>query len=116
MKKFDIFLVNLNPKKGHTQAGMRPCVIVQSNIFNTYSSTILVVPLTTVEKKIFPSEFWINPSRKNGLKQKSRFLGSQIITIDKKYFSQKLGDLEKKYYFLVKEALEISLDPDNNFI
>ncbi|MBT3727194.1 hypothetical protein HOG21_06055 [bacterium] len=44
---------------------MRPCIVIQSNIFNKYSSTVLVVPLTKVEKDIFPSEFWILPSKDN---------------------------------------------------
>ena len=53
IKKFDIIMINLNPKKWHTQAWIRPCVVIQNNLFNKYSPTIIVVPLTTTKKKIF---------------------------------------------------------------
>ncbi|MFZ5342011.1 MAG: type II toxin-antitoxin system PemK/MazF family toxin [Patescibacteria group bacterium] len=44
---------------------MRPCVVIQSNIFNKYSPTIIVVPLTSNSAKIFPSEFLIKASKTN---------------------------------------------------
>jgi len=115
MQRFDIFLINLNPKKGHAQAGIRPGVIIQSNAFNPHSSTVIMIPLTSKKNKVFPSEFIVNPSAENGLKKTSRFLGSQIITLDKKFLLEKLGSLEKKYFPLVKEALNIALDFDDNF-
>lgn len=111
--KYDIVKVNLNPRKWHTQAWIRPCVVIQSNIFNKYSSTVLVVPLTKVEKDIFPSEFWINISKENWLEHKSRFLWSQIITIDKEYIIEKIWILDKIYYDKLKEAISISLDLDD---
>jgi len=115
MYKYDIFFVNLNPKKWHTQAGMRPCVIIQSNLFNAHSPTFVVVPLTTVIKKVFPSEFLIEVSKKNGLKQQSRFLGSQMMTVDKRFFGKKMWVLESKYYSLVKESLGVVLDWEGEF-
>ncbi len=116
LKKYDIVMVNLNPKKGHAQAGKRPAVIIQSNLFNPYASTVMIVPLTTQEKKIFPSEFLIQPSQVNGLSSPSRFLGSQIMTIDKVYIGKHLGTLEDLYFPHVNEALNISLDWENNYI
>jgi len=113
--KYDIVKVNLNPRKWHTQAGIRPCIVIQSNIFNKYSSTVLVVPLTKVEKDIFPSEFWILPSKDNWLSVKSRFLWSQIITVDKEYIISKLWKLDEKYYNNLSEAINISLDLDNMY-
>lgn len=115
-EKFDVVLVNLNPQKGHAQAGIRPAVIIQSNLFNRYAPTIILVPLTTQEKKIFPSEFLISPSQKNGLSQSSRFLGSQLITVDKNFVVKRLGQLEEKYFDQVKEALQVSLDFENDFV
>lgn len=116
LEKFDVVLVNLNPRKGHTQAGVRPAIIVQSNLFNRYSPTIILAPLTTKKKKIFPSEFLISPSIRNGLSLPSRFLGSQLITIDKDFVIRRLGKLESKYYQQAKEALRISLDFENDFV
>ena len=115
IKKFDIFMVNLNPQKGSAQSGVRPCVVIQSNVFNKYSSTVIVVPLTTSIKKIFPSEFIIYPSKENGLKDDSRFLGSQLITVDKKFFLKKSGFLEEKYFIELQESIKIALDFDDMF-
>ena len=115
IKKYDILKINLNPKKWHTQSWVRPCVVIQSNIFNEYSSTILIIPLTSVVKNIFPSEFWIHPSENNGLEKKSRFLWSQIIIIDKEYILEKIWFIEEKYHEEVKEAISISLDLNNQY-
>jgi len=114
-QKFDVFFIDLNPKKGHAQAGIRPCVLIQSNLFNQYGSTLVVVPVTTNQKKIFPSEFLIEPSESNGLKQVSRFLGSQIMTIDKEFVRKKIGSLEECYHEEVQKALSVALDWENDF-
>ena len=113
VKKYDIVLVDLNPRKWHTQSWIRPCVVIQSNLFNKYSPTVLVVPLTKVKKEVFPSEFWIYPSDKNWLEYESRFLWSQIITVDKEFIIKKKWELEEKYYEEVFEAIKISLDLEN---
>lgn len=115
IQKYDILKINLNPRKWHIQAWIRPCVVIQSNLFNKYSSTILVVPLTKVEKEIFPSEFWLIPTEENWLKFKSRFLWSQIITVDKRFVEEKIWKLEEKYYEELIEAIKISLDLENNY-
>ena len=115
-EKFNIVSVNLNPRKGHVLAGIRPAVIIQSNLFNPYSSTLVIVPLTTQKKKLFPSEFLIHPSKSNGLSEDSRFLGSQLMTVDKDCVSKKLGKLEEKYFSSVQEALRVSLDWENEFV
>lgn len=114
-KKYDIVFANLNPKKWHTQAGMRPCLIIQNNIFNAKAPTLIVVPLTSNIKPPFPSEFIIKSSWENGLKEDSRFLWSQIITLDKEYIIESIWTLEQKYYEEVKNALKIALDFDDDF-
>jgi mRNA interferase MazF len=42
----DIFLADLNPVKGHEQAGFRPVLIMQNNILNQHLSTVIIVPIT----------------------------------------------------------------------
>ncbi|NDK08309.1 PemK family transcriptional regulator [Candidatus Gracilibacteria bacterium] len=115
-KKYDIVFADLNPKKGHTQSGLRPCVIIQNNIFNAKAPTLIVIPLTSKIKIPFPSEFIIKATKENGLKDDSRFLGSQIITIDKEFIARKVGSLEKTYYEEIKKALEIALDFNDDFL
>ncbi|MDD3144602.1 MAG: type II toxin-antitoxin system PemK/MazF family toxin [Candidatus Gracilibacteria bacterium] len=114
-QKYDLVYVNLNPKKGHTQAGIRPCIVIQNNLFNSKSATLVVILLTSNLKKPFPSEFIIKSSKENGLKEDSRFLGTQIITIDKDFIVEKIGELEKIYYKEVKNAITITLDLDDDF-
>lgn len=115
IQKYDIVLVDLNPKKGSAQAGVRPCVVLQSNAFNPHATTIIVCPLTSNKRKIFPSEFLITPSKTNGLTEESRFLGSQILTIDKAFCTKKLGQLENEYYAHVAEAVSVALDFEDMF-
>jgi len=110
IKKYDIVKVNLDPKKGYTQAGIRPAIVVQSNVFNKYSPTIIVVPLTTNLKEPFPSEFIIKKSKINGLKSDSRALAYQIITLDKRYILDKYGVLDEEYRFMLDEALKLVLE------
>ncbi len=116
INKFDILFVDFNPKKGSTQSGIRPCVVIQNNLFNNNSNTIIIVPLTSSKKKIFPSEFLIQPSKQNKLNEESRCLGSQIITLDKKYIIKKIGILESKYFKDILSAINISLDLENQFL
>ena len=114
-KKYELVYVNLNPKKWHTQAWIRPCLIIQNNLFNNKSPTLIIVPLTSNLKKPFPSEFIIKSSLENWLKEDSRFLWSQIITIDKDFIVEKVWILEKKYHNDVKKAISIALDFDDDF-
>jgi mRNA interferase MazF len=114
-KKYDIVSINLNPKKWHTQAWIRPCIVIQNNIFNSKSPTLVVVPLTTNIKVPFPSEFIIEPSLENWLQSNSRFLWSQIITIDKDFVIEKIWTLEIKYFQEIKKALFIALDIEDDF-
>jgi len=115
LKKYDVVLLDLDPPKGHVQAGVRPAVIAQSNLFNRRASTVLIVPLTSNSNKLFPCEFWIEPSKKNGLGSPSRFLGSQLTALDKEFIIKKIGRLEAGYHHLVQEALGVALDWDDSF-
>lgn len=115
MNRYDIFMADFCPQKGHRQTGIRPCIILQSDAFNSHSSTIVVAPLTSTKNKVFPSEFLILPSHANGLTVVSRFLGHQIITLDKTYLTKKLGTLEAKYIPEIKEAIGIIFDLEDLF-
>ena len=114
-QKYDIVFADLNPKKWHTQGWTRPCVVIQSNIFNPYAPTLILVPLTSNLKTPFPSEFIIEASATNWLSTDSRFLWSQIITIDKSFIVETIWSLEEKYYELVKQSIQTALDIDDAF-
>ena len=60
-KKGDIYLVHLKEKYNHVQFGVRPCIIVQNDFGNTFSNTLIVVPITTkIKKKEMPVHVVIN--------------------------------------------------------
>ncbi len=91
----DIYSVNLNPVKGHEQAGIRPVVILQNNLFNKHLSTVVIIPLTTnMEAKGKTSTSYIE-KEKSGLKEDSIALLFQIKTIDKKRHIKKLGKIDR---------------------
>lgn len=113
--KYNIIYVDLNPKKWHTQAWVRPCIIISNNLFNSKSETIIVIPLTSNLKKPFPSEFIIKSNDINWLKEDSRFLWSQIITISKEFVIEKIWVLDQIYHKEVKNAIFISLDLNDDF-
>jgi len=110
IKKYDIIKVDLNPKKWHTQSGIRPAIVVQSDLFNKYAPTILVVPLTSNLKAPFPSEFIVKKSKINGLEYDSRVLWSQIITLDKNYVIGKYWVLDEEYRAILDDSLRLVLD------
>ncbi|MBU9889652.1 MAG: type II toxin-antitoxin system PemK/MazF family toxin [Candidatus Omnitrophica bacterium] len=109
VRRGDLFWVDLNPVKGSEQAGRRPVVVLQNDIGNEFSPTVIVAPLTT---KNFSKEYPTNvslPKDVSGLKEDSTVLLSQIRTIDKKRLEKKIRHLEVTYLSRVDQAIRISL-------
>lgn len=98
MRMFDIFSVNLSSDATKTeQGGIRPAIIVQNDIGNKYSPTVIVLPLTTeIKKADLPTHCIIHKSIKNGLKNDSMVLAEQIRVIDKSRLLNKIGYLDNK--------------------
>ena len=92
LKLFDIVYVNLNKGIGSEQSGIRPCVVIQNDIGNKYSPTVLIIPLTTSLKKVNqPTHCLINPNRKNGLSKKSMILAESLTSVSKDRIINKIG-------------------------
>ena len=109
IKRGDIFYVDLNPSKGSEQSGRRPVLVIQNNIGNEVSPTVIVAPLTT---KKFSKEYPTNVRVKKGianLKEDSAVLLSQIRTIDKNRLERKVGNISGELLKMVDEAIKISL-------
>jgi len=109
IKKGDIFLVNLEPVKGHEQGGIRPSLIIQNDIFNKFSPLTIIAPITS---KIYSKEYSTNvfiSKEDSGLEKDSTILLNQIRTIDKHRLIKKIGELN--YFILIKVniALKVSL-------
>ncbi|MBX7218417.1 MAG: type II toxin-antitoxin system PemK/MazF family toxin [Blastocatellia bacterium] len=87
MKRFDIYLVHLDPTVGSEIQKTRPCVIISPDEMNQYIRTVIVAPLTT-SSKLYPTRVTCEFDGKKGL-----VVLDQIRTVDKTRLTQKLGAL-----------------------
>jgi len=92
IKKGDIYYAMLDPVIGSEQDGKRPVVVVQNNLANKHSPTVIVAPITTVIKKTYlPTHIVIY--KNNFLKKDSTILVEQVRVIDKSRIITYLGKL-----------------------
>lgn len=109
IKRGDVYFADLSPVRGSEQGGQRPVLIIQNNIGNKYSPTVIVAAITAkIAKAKLPTHVEIESS-KVGLVRDSVVLLEQVRTIDKTRLIQKLGQLESEDMSLVDKALVISL-------
>lgn len=105
----DVFYADLNPVVGSEQGGVRPVLVIQNDIGNKYSPTIIVAAITSkIEKAKLPTHIEITAKATN-LEKDSVILLEQIRTIDKKRLQRHVTHLNKKIIEKVDEAIEISL-------
>ena len=108
MKRGDIYYVNLSPVVGSEQGGMRPVVIIQNDIGNRHSPTVIVASLTSqIQKAKMPTHVEVDKSY--GLPKNSVILCEQIRTIDKSRLMNKVGQLDASKMKRVDHAIAISL-------
>ena len=110
IKKGDIYYASLNPVVGSEQKGERPVVVIQNNLGNKYSPTVIIAAITSqINKAKLPTHIEISSSE-YGLNKDSVILLEQIRTIDKKRLREKIGYLDNKTMLKVNNGLQISLD------
>lgn len=108
IKRGDIFYADLSPVVGSEQGGVRPVLIVQNDIGNKYSPTIIAAAITSqINKAKLPTHIEIS-AQEYGLQKDSVILLEQIRTIDKKRLREKIGHLDDDLMLKVNEALGIS--------
>lgn len=104
IKKGDIYYASLNPVVGSEQKGERPVVVIQNNLGNEYSPTVIIAPLTEVIKKAdLPTNITI--FRNDFLKYDSMILLEQLRTIDKSRLISYLGKLKDNQLQKIDNAL-----------
>lgn len=109
IKRGDVFLVQLDPVIGSEQGGFRPVVIIQNDIGNRYSPTVITAPITT---KIFSQKYPTNvniTAKESGLKHDSTILLNQIKTIDKNRLGRKLIHLKQSIMERVNKSILVSV-------
>jgi mRNA interferase MazF len=104
-KQGDIYLADLNPVKGHEQAGLRPVLVMQNNVLNTNLSTVIIAPLTTNPKAKGKLTTFHIPAKKHGVERESIVLLYQIRTLDKGRLMRKVGELNNEQFSEVKKQL-----------
>ena len=108
IKRGDIYYADLSPVVGSEQGGVRPVLIIQNDVGNKYSPTVIATAITSqINKAKMPTHIEID-ANEYGLSKNSVVLAEQIRTIDKKRLKEKIGHLDDKLMYKVNQALEVS--------
>ncbi|MGM9551332.1 MAG: type II toxin-antitoxin system PemK/MazF family toxin [Clostridia bacterium] len=108
VKRGDIFYADLSPVVGSEQGGTRPVLVVQNDVGNKYSPTVIAAAITSkINKAKLPTHIEIDAAR-YGLSKDSVILLEQVRTIDKKRLREKIGRLDDVQMIKVNDALSIS--------
>ncbi len=104
-----VFFADLSPVIGSEQGGVRPVLVVQNNVGNRYSPTVIVAAITSqINKAKLPTHVELN-SREYNLDRDSVVLLEQIRTIDKQRLQNKITELDEPIMQQVDDSLRISL-------
>ena len=110
IKKGDLYFADLSPVMGSEQGGVRPVLVVQNDVGNKYSPTIIVAAITSRQNKAdLPTHVAIE-AEENGLTKNSVVLLEQLRSIDKRRLKDKVCHLDDAMLDKVNHALEISLE------
>ena len=109
IKRGEIYYADLSPVVGSEQGGIRPIVVLQNDIGNKYSPTIIVAAITSqINKAKIPTHIEL-PSSLYLLPKDSVVLLEQIRTIDKTRLREKIGEISDQKMNQVNKAIMISL-------
>lgn len=108
VRRGDIFYADLSPVIGSEQGGVRPVLIVQNDIGNKYSPTVIAAAITSQQQKAqIPTHISIG-AEASGLAKDSVVLLEQVRTIDKRRLKEKMGSIDSQSMLKVNEAISIS--------
>ena len=114
IKKGDLYFADLSPVTGSEQGGVRPVLVVQNDVGNKYSPTIIVAAITSKKNKAdLPTHVAIDADG-NGLSKNSIILMEQLRTIAKRRLKERIGTIDKTRLPEVNEALSVSLGIDQH--
>ena len=108
IKRGEIYYADLSPVVGSEQGGVRPVLIVQNDVGNKYSPTVIAAAITSVtDKNSLPTHIQVD-ARQCGLAKDSVVLLEQVRTIDKRRLKERMGELNNGDMGKVNEALSVS--------
>ena len=108
MKRGEIYYADLSPVVGSEQGGIRPVLVIQNDIGNKYSPTVIAAAITSqINKAKMPTHIEL-AAKDYGLNKDSVILLEQIRTIDKRRLREKIGRIDDGLMASVNNALSIS--------
>jgi len=108
IKRGEIYYADLSPVIGSEQGGVRPVLIVQNDVGNKFSPTVIAAAITSRgDKADLPTHIKVTADG-CGLQKDSIILLEQIRTIDKKRLKEKMGSLDNPSMNMVDKALSVS--------
>lgn len=109
MRRADIFYADLSPVVGSEQGGVRPVLVIQNDVGNKYSPTVIIAAVTSqINKAKIPTHVELD-AKSYLLPRDSVVLLEQIRTIDKRRLKEKVTTLDSEKMKQVNKALLISL-------
>lgn len=102
IKRFDVFLINLDPTIGHEIQKTRPCLVISPNDMNQHIRTVIVAPMTTKGRN-YPTRIDCQFDQKTG-----QIILDQLRTVDKKRLIKKLGRIHD--HKIQQSVLDILID------
>ena len=118
IKRGDIYYADLSPVIGSEQGGIRPVLIIQNDVGNKYSPTVIAAAITSkLNKSRLPTHIEVD-AREYGLAKDSIILLEQIRTLDKQRLKERMGHLNENKMIDVNKALFVSfgLEEDKQMI
>lgn len=112
IKRGELYFADLNPVVGSEQGGIRPVIIVQNDVGNHYSPTVIIAPITSKRKRNLPTHVGIEMEI-FGLRPLSYIMLEQIRTIDHVRLKNYIGFADEGTMRKVDKALMISLELEN---
>ena len=108
VKRGEIYYADLSPVVGSEQGGIRPVLIVQNDLGNRYSPTVIAAAITSQrDKSKLPTHIELS-SRSCGLSRDSVVLLEQVRTLDKRRLKERMGRLDEDAMARIDRALSVS--------
>ena len=109
IKRGDIFYADLRPVVGSEQGGIRPVLVIQNDIGNKYSPTVIVAAVTSqINKSKLPTHLELD-AKEFGLSKDSVVLLEQVRTIDKSRLREKVCHLDENFMWQIDRSLRVRL-------
>lgn len=109
IRRGEIYCADLSPVVGSEQGGLRPVLVIQNDVGNRYSPTVIIAAITSQQGKAkLPTHVEIQ-AEQFGLPRNSVILAEQIRTIDKKRLRDRIGQVSQEVLNRVDDAISISV-------